>query len=277
MDLIPAYGTPEHNNSTVISSHVIGPNTLSSTPSHTSNPPILPLHENTVLTWDGEELYGPEPAVFAQTASSSQALRSPLPPPIPTILPPRSPSPPERPPEYAEAQKPTKNVCYSFSPMANNAMVLIPPADAQDTRPQYYITVSMNCFMPLSHITTIYRGANEYGSSVAEFEMGIIAASNRFRIKDRIESITSFLTKDGSRTQAIWRWTIPGPANQVRKRLVWDYARRPCVVSSYPMLEIERLLVHGFISAHYFQDLASWLNLHLSLESMFKSFFPNSK
>lgn len=54
--------------------------------------------------------------------------------------------------------------------MGSNAMVLIPPADAQDTRPQYYITVNMNVFMPLSHITTIYRGANEYGEVVGEFE-----------------------------------------------------------------------------------------------------------
>lgn len=49
-------------------------------------------------------------------------------------------------------------------------MVLVPPSDAQDTRPPYYITVSMNCFMPLSHVTTIYRGANEYGVVVAAFE-----------------------------------------------------------------------------------------------------------
>ena len=49
-------------------------------------------------------------------------------------------------------------------------MVLVPPADAQDTRPPYYITVTMNCFMPLSHVTTIYRGANEYGVAVAAFE-----------------------------------------------------------------------------------------------------------
>jgi len=49
-------------------------------------------------------------------------------------------------------------------------MVLLPSADAQDTRPQYYITVNMNVFMPLSHITTIYRGATEYGEVVGEFE-----------------------------------------------------------------------------------------------------------
>lgn len=49
-------------------------------------------------------------------------------------------------------------------------MVLLPPADAQDTRPQYFISVAMNCFMPLSHVTTIYRGANEYAPRVGEFE-----------------------------------------------------------------------------------------------------------
>ncbi|KAF8202125.1 hypothetical protein BJ912DRAFT_429209 [Pholiota molesta] len=218
-------------------SRIVLPNSISIAPSHSSTN-IPPVQENTVLTWNGEELYGPEFVVLAQTASPSLPATAPAAPSpsIPTILPPRSPSPPDRPPAYAQAQKPTENVCYSFSPVGNNAMVLIPPADAQDTRPQYYITVSMNCFMPLSHITTIYRGANEYGSSIAEFEMGIMAAGNRIRIGNRVQSISEFLMKEGSRTHALWQWTLPRQGQNVPKRLSWDYTRRPCVctLSLYP-------------------------------------------
>jgi len=48
-------------------------------------------------------------------------------------------------------------------------MMVVPPASAPDSRPQYYITVSMDVMMPLAHITTVYRGASEYGEKVGAF------------------------------------------------------------------------------------------------------------
>jgi hypothetical protein len=54
--------------------------------------------------------------------------------------------------------------------MGGNALVLVPPPNAPDTRPKYYITVRVNVFMPLSHISTIHRGATENGEIVGEFE-----------------------------------------------------------------------------------------------------------
>lgn len=61
---------------------------------------------------------------------------------------------------------------YSFSPLADssNCMILVPSADALDSRPPYNLSVSLNCFMPLSSILTIRRGANNSGELVGEFE-----------------------------------------------------------------------------------------------------------
>ncbi|KAF9527906.1 hypothetical protein CPB83DRAFT_855399, partial [Crepidotus variabilis] len=36
-------------------------------------------------------------------------------------------------------------------------LVQLPPADSPETRPQYFMTVALKLFMPLSHITTLYR------------------------------------------------------------------------------------------------------------------------
>ncbi|KIK07852.1 hypothetical protein K443DRAFT_673106 [Laccaria amethystina LaAM-08-1] len=88
--------------------------------------------------------------------------------------PPRQPTPTENPPEYETAQLPTETIKYSFSPSCLNSIVLVPPPHAQDTRPRYHITVNVNCFMPLSHISNVRRGANESSEFVGDFETGII-------------------------------------------------------------------------------------------------------
>ncbi|KAF8878865.1 hypothetical protein BD779DRAFT_1174828 [Infundibulicybe gibba] len=64
----------------------------------------------------------------------------------------------EDPPEYTAARVPTVPVSYAFVPVSLNAMILIPPPDAPDTRPVYHISTGHNCFIPSSYITTIRRG-----------------------------------------------------------------------------------------------------------------------
>jgi hypothetical protein len=71
---------------------------------------------------------------------------------------------------YDTARVPTEPIKYTFSPQSFNTMLLVPPPDVQDTRPLYHISVALNCFIPSSFVTTIRRGASEYGEYVGEFE-----------------------------------------------------------------------------------------------------------
>lgn len=71
---------------------------------------------------------------------------------------------------YETARIPTRQTTYTFSPQSFNSMLLLPPPEAQNTRPIYHISVAMNCFIPSSYVTTLRRGASEYGDCVAEFE-----------------------------------------------------------------------------------------------------------
>ncbi|KAF9453603.1 hypothetical protein P691DRAFT_658346 [Macrolepiota fuliginosa MF-IS2] len=80
------------------------------------------------------------------------------------------PIPNEAPPDYRVARNPVQPVRYQFSNLGANSMILLPPADAPDTRPVYHITVSMNCFVPNCYITTIRRGGTEQGEYVGDFE-----------------------------------------------------------------------------------------------------------
>lgn len=52
-------------------------------------------------------------------------------------------------------------------------MLLVPPPDLPDSRPVYHISINLNCFNPLSSITSVFRGATEHGELVAEFEYGL--------------------------------------------------------------------------------------------------------
>jgi hypothetical protein len=49
-------------------------------------------------------------------------------------------------------------------------MILLPSAESPVTRPAYHITVSMNCFVPFSYITSIRRGGTEDEEYVGDFE-----------------------------------------------------------------------------------------------------------
>ncbi|KAF9451190.1 hypothetical protein P691DRAFT_724711 [Macrolepiota fuliginosa MF-IS2] len=81
-------------------------------------------------------------------------------------------TPSEAPPDYAVARYPVRPVRYQFSSVGSNSMILLPPETAPDTRPVYHITVSMNCFVPYSYITTLRRGGTEAGEYVGDFELG---------------------------------------------------------------------------------------------------------
>jgi len=47
-------------------------------------------------------------------------------------------------------------------------MALVPPTS--DDRPTYYISTTLNVFMPMSYITTVHKGEGERSEKVGEFE-----------------------------------------------------------------------------------------------------------
>jgi hypothetical protein len=60
---------------------------------------------------------------------------------------------------YADLFIPTHPFTYTFFMTDDDAMLLIPPSDAPDTRPIYHISVSVNPFMPSISTTTIRKAA----------------------------------------------------------------------------------------------------------------------
>ncbi|KAF8235569.1 hypothetical protein L208DRAFT_738500 [Tricholoma matsutake] len=136
--------------------------------------------------------------------------------------------PAESPPEYTVARRPTEPVLYSFSRVSPNAMLLIPPSHAPDTRPLYHISVNLNCFNPLSAITCIRRGATEYGEYVGDFELGISSQPATICFRDREFLMSSLITKLGSREGCVWHWMSNSPTHAVR----WDTRPSPAVCST---------------------------------------------
>ena len=55
-----------------------------------------------------------------------------------------------------------------FRPMGYGTMALYPPKNASDQTPLYVISVSPNCFVPTSFVTTVESGRTE--RSIATFE-----------------------------------------------------------------------------------------------------------
>ncbi|KAF5312016.1 hypothetical protein D9619_003840 [Psilocybe cf. subviscida] len=196
---------------------------LSGITHQSQNLPHIVEPEDVVLTWnDGHEILGHSAAVEAHLTAQLRPTSHHHPEATSSVQNSGIQSHAELPPDYTQAQRPNKNVKYSFSPIGPNAMMLLPPPDAQDTRPQYYVAVSLNCFMPLSHITTVYRGANEYSPRVCEFEMGIISVANsRLQMATGAPvAIDSLLTKiQGPRQNARWNWK---PQSVKISNLIWD-------------------------------------------------------
>jgi hypothetical protein len=47
-------------------------------------------------------------------------------------------------------------------------VALAPPSS--DDRPTYYISTTLNVFMPMSYITTVYKGEGSNSEKVGDFE-----------------------------------------------------------------------------------------------------------
>jgi hypothetical protein len=71
---------------------------------------------------------------------------------------------------YSSARAPTRVLEYTFSPCGPNAMILVPPADAADTRPLFHVSHSLNMFNPPNGCTTLRRGGSAETAIVGEFE-----------------------------------------------------------------------------------------------------------
>ncbi|KAF9008103.1 hypothetical protein BDZ89DRAFT_1079194 [Hymenopellis radicata] len=114
----------------------------------------------------------------------------------------------EDPPDYATASLPMEPFVYSFSPVSPTSMLLLPPRSALDSRPRYRISVSTNCFTPSSYITTVTRGASDYGELVGEFEMGITsrAKSATIRVARKESYISDVLDESKSVVRCVlWK------------------------------------------------------------------------
>ncbi|KAF5312063.1 hypothetical protein D9619_002307 [Psilocybe cf. subviscida] len=130
--------------------------------------------------------------------------------------------------------RPTKNVEFTFSPVGTNAMLLLPPPEEQDARPRYYITVIQNCFMPLSHITTIYRGASDSAPRVGEFEMGILGSPCHRQMENQpAERLMDVLEKKGSKTKN-GKWAWYRRAESGPPRLFWNCNVVPFICITVP-------------------------------------------
>ncbi|KAJ4485168.1 hypothetical protein C8R41DRAFT_442217 [Lentinula lateritia] len=86
---------------------------------------------------------------------------------------------PVTPPGYAATTKPTESITYIFEPRpAENAMLLRPAeTGGREARHPYYISVTLNCFTPSSHITSI-RKYERQGELVGDFEIAAKESKN---------------------------------------------------------------------------------------------------
>lgn len=98
-------------------------------------------------------------------------------------------------------------------------MLLLPPPEAQDTRPVYHISLAVNCFIPSMYVTTLRRGASEFGKYVAEFEcvnlaitlkpeltafderIGTSSKANTVTILGKQVGLSSIVRKSGNKSQ----------------------------------------------------------------------------
>jgi len=67
--------------------------------------------------------------------------------------------------------RPTQPLEYSFSPFNATSTLVIPPAEAEDSRPLYNISITLNCFFPATYTTTVRRGAHENGEEIGDYRM----------------------------------------------------------------------------------------------------------
>ncbi|KAF5388540.1 hypothetical protein D9757_004659 [Collybiopsis confluens] len=105
---------------------------------------------------------------------------SPIPPPVHPALQYGSTSP-ATPPGYGTSNRPLEPVTYIFEPEpeSENAMILRASSSVRHVHEpiHYHVSVSMNCFTPSSHITTI-RNYHRRGEVVGDFEIAAKDSKN---------------------------------------------------------------------------------------------------
>ncbi|KAK0457845.1 uncharacterized protein EV420DRAFT_1643695 [Desarmillaria tabescens] len=122
------------------------------------------------------------------------------------------------PPAYNTVRLPTKPVTYSFSRLSFNSLILIPPPESPDSRPLYHISVNINVFNPMSHITIIHRGPTEDDPYVGEFETGISSNDATVYMGGVETPLSTRLSKRGSAQAGRWSWTGP----DLKHKLAWN-------------------------------------------------------
>lgn len=71
---------------------------------------------------------------------------------------------------YNTAYVPTERIEYTFAQQGPNTMLLVPSSDPRTSQALYHISVTMNCLVPLAHLTTVRHGPDDDGPVVGEFE-----------------------------------------------------------------------------------------------------------
>ncbi|KJA27920.1 hypothetical protein HYPSUDRAFT_62318 [Hypholoma sublateritium FD-334 SS-4] len=132
----------------------------------------------------------------------------------------------DRLPDYVTALgRPTLPTTYKFVPSDSpSAMIVTQYSDESEAGAKFHISVGMNCFMPLNHVTTIRRGSSPTGELVAEFEMGISEDPAMIIVGSEEITVSSVLSKlQGSRHSAMWLWSgCPSTSG-----LLWDTRKMP--------------------------------------------------
>ncbi|KAI4528300.1 hypothetical protein K523DRAFT_367866 [Schizophyllum commune Tattone D] len=152
------------------------------------------------------------------------------------------PAPSEDPPAYVDARRPTEPITYVFTPSGANAMLLLPPSQAADSRPLYHISVAMNVFVPTSFITTVRRGGTEEGPIVGDFEMGISNKASTVFIRNRECTVHDALHPKTFKGD-ILTWTLTD------KEIQWDITSDPRLYICFRMEKavMERVVLARFL------------------------------
>ncbi|KIK70700.1 hypothetical protein GYMLUDRAFT_288107 [Collybiopsis luxurians FD-317 M1] len=142
---------------------------------------------------------------------------SPIPPPVHPALQYGS-SSPATPPGYDTSTRPPEPITYSFEQReGENAMTL--RAHTPEARHPYYISVSMNCFTPSSHITTI-RKYDRNGEVVGDFEIAAKDSKNvnTVFLRGNEHPIDDVLVSSSRLFRNHWTWK----ALDTHSILYWD-------------------------------------------------------
>ncbi|KAK7694969.1 hypothetical protein QCA50_002157 [Cerrena zonata] len=107
---------------------------------------------------------------------------------------------------------------YSFRQVDFNSMKVVRTPESEDQAPVYSITVLMNCFMPLSSVTRVTRGAPGEGPVVGEFETGISSIEGRIHFER---------DGKGSRNLTDIFKRLPGSKFSREKSKNWEWHRGP--------------------------------------------------